>query len=133
MMRNFFAVFAALTLGPIGFATAGEMLVGPDRIKVFLFAAPAFYSEVGVDVRNSTCLSLDNNLIDGRVRSVLIGGSDVWAVRARKDNWYCVLWDNHECQGGDAQKIVVSGGQNNLESAGWGSRVRGVQCVNPKG
>jgi hypothetical protein len=62
MMRDFSFVFLFLLLSLIGFATAEEALVASDRIKVFLFAAPAFHAEVGVDLKNNTCLSLDNNL-----------------------------------------------------------------------
>jgi hypothetical protein len=32
------------------------------KIKVQLFAAPSFLSEVSVDAYNNQCLSLDNNL-----------------------------------------------------------------------
>lgn len=42
-------------------ATASDMIVD-NRIKVQLFAAPAFFSEVSVDAYNGMCLSLDNNL-----------------------------------------------------------------------
>ena len=62
MMRNLFVSLAVLAVGLICAVKANETLVAPDHIKVSLFAAPAFYSEVGVDVRNATCLSLYNNL-----------------------------------------------------------------------
>jgi hypothetical protein len=42
-------------------ATASDM-IADNRIKVQLFAAPAFFSEVSVDAYNNQCLSLDNNL-----------------------------------------------------------------------
>ncbi|KAF2636746.1 hypothetical protein P280DRAFT_408456 [Massarina eburnea CBS 473.64] len=130
-MRNFLAAFVVFAVGLAGLVASDDVEVASDRIKVFLFAAPAFYSEVGVEVRNSTCLSLDNNLIDGRVKSVLVGGHDVWRVLDRSDNWYCVLWDNYNCTGTDDSRVIVPGGENNLASAGWGSRVHGIQCVNP--
>jgi hypothetical protein len=41
---------------------AADDLVTAGRIKVQLFAAPAFVSEVSVDAYNNQCLSLDNNL-----------------------------------------------------------------------
>ncbi|PVI04502.1 hypothetical protein DM02DRAFT_179289 [Periconia macrospinosa] len=125
-MPSLVLIFLAL----LGLVSA-DPVVTSDKIKVFLFGAPAFYSEVGVDVRNNTCLSLDNNLIDGRVKSVLVGGHDVWLVQARKDQWYCVLWDNYDCQGTNDQRLFVPGGENNLGTAGWGSRVHGIQCFNP--
>ena len=37
-------------------------MIASNRIKVQLFAAPAFFSEVSVDAYNNQCLSLDNNL-----------------------------------------------------------------------
>jgi hypothetical protein len=48
-------------LGGVGWA-ATEDAVREDRIKVFLFAAPAFFSEVAVDGWKDACVSLDNNL-----------------------------------------------------------------------
>jgi hypothetical protein len=42
--------------------TAADDIVTKGRIKVQLFAAPAFVSEVSVDAYNDQCLSLDNNL-----------------------------------------------------------------------
>jgi hypothetical protein len=44
-----------------GLALADD-LVTKGRIKVQLFAAPAFVSEVSVDAYHMQCLSLDNNL-----------------------------------------------------------------------
>ena len=41
---------------------AADDLVTKQRIKVQLFAAPAFVSEVSVDAYHNQCLSLDNNL-----------------------------------------------------------------------
>lgn len=40
----------------------GSDMIADNRIKVQLFAAPAFFSEVSVDAYNNQCLSLDNNL-----------------------------------------------------------------------
>ena len=42
-------------------AAAGSF-VSPDRIKVFLFAAPAFWQEVAIDAYKNVCIDLDNNL-----------------------------------------------------------------------
>lgn len=47
---------------------AADDLVTKGRIKVQLFAAPAFVSEVSVDAYHDQCLSLDNNLYDAGVR-----------------------------------------------------------------
>jgi hypothetical protein len=52
---------AALLLISATLAAADD-LVTKGRIKVQLFAAPAFVSEVSVDAYNDQCLSLDNNL-----------------------------------------------------------------------
>jgi hypothetical protein len=52
-------VIAGLSLSVYG---ASDDLVGDDRIKVFLFAKPAFWSEVAVDAYNNVCIDLDNNL-----------------------------------------------------------------------
>jgi hypothetical protein len=42
--------------------TTADDIVTKSRIKVQLFAAPAFVSEVSVDAYHMQCLSLDNNL-----------------------------------------------------------------------
>jgi hypothetical protein len=52
---------AAILLALPGLASADD-LVTKGRIKVQLFAAPAFVSEVSVDAYHNQCLSLDNNL-----------------------------------------------------------------------
>lgn len=67
--------------------------VARDRIRVFLFGQTSYFSEVAVEVLNDTCLSLDNNLIDGKVQSVLVGGHDIWDVYRRDDEWYCILYE----------------------------------------
>lgn len=54
---------AALLLLSAALAAADD-IVTQGRIKVQLFAAPAFVSEVSVDAYNDQCLSLDNNLYD---------------------------------------------------------------------
>lgn len=46
---------------------AADDLVTKTRIKVQLFAGPAFVSEVSVDAYDKQCLSLDNNLYVGKV------------------------------------------------------------------
>lgn len=48
-----------------GVGAAGN-LVSEDRIKVFLFAAPAFWQEVAVDAYKNACVNLDNNLFVGQ-------------------------------------------------------------------
>jgi hypothetical protein len=58
-MRSFLLPAAILALA--GLAAADD-LVTKQRIKVQLFAAPAFVSEVSVDAYHMQCLSLDNNL-----------------------------------------------------------------------
>ena len=92
-----------------GIAAADDLVV-KGRIKVQLFAAPAFVSEVSVDAYHNQCLSLDNNLylyrpsahyrvltsdlrIDGRVQSVLVGGHDVATVLKRDDFWNCRFFE----------------------------------------
>jgi hypothetical protein len=60
------AVFALATLA------AADDLVTKGRIKVQLFAAPAFVSEVSVDAYHDQCLSLDNNLYDSRFALLLL-------------------------------------------------------------
>jgi hypothetical protein len=59
-MRLYFPT-TALALLISGLAAADD-LVTKQRIKVQLFAAPAFVSEVSVDAYHMQCLSLDNNL-----------------------------------------------------------------------
>jgi hypothetical protein len=53
--------FSTLLLAWAGFALAGDTITS-GKIKVQLFAAPSFLSEVSVDAYNNQCLSLDNNL-----------------------------------------------------------------------
>jgi hypothetical protein len=62
-MRAFAVPSAALLLLSATIAAADD-LVTKGRIKVQLFAAPAFVSEVSVDAYDDQCLSLDNNLYD---------------------------------------------------------------------
>lgn len=59
-MRSLSAM-TLLMLACAGFA-AGDDTVTAGRIKVQLFAAPSYLSEVSVDAYNNQCLSLDNNL-----------------------------------------------------------------------
>ena len=95
------------------FALLGVVAADPEgHVKVFLFAHPAFISEVQIDALNSTCFSLRNNLygfayprhwpniklmrnrrIDGKVQSLLVGGHDVASVIARKDYWWCMFYE----------------------------------------
>lgn len=59
MMRALPATLLVLLCAAPAFA---DDLVTSNRIKVQLFAAPAFVSEVSVDAYHNQCLSLDNNL-----------------------------------------------------------------------
>ena len=54
-----FVSLVLLALCPV--ALAGDF-VADNRIKVFLYGFPSFFSEVAVDVYNNTCLGLGNNL-----------------------------------------------------------------------
>ncbi|KAF2279009.1 uncharacterized protein EI97DRAFT_456418 [Westerdykella ornata] len=122
-MMFFSALISALVLSvtqTLALAAPGdaEDLVREDRIKVFLYAAPAFWQEVAVDAYRDACTNLDNNLIDGSVQSILVGGHDIVSVLQRKDSWYCTFYDNYGCIGdGDpAATLVVADGVNNLQS-----------------
>ncbi|KAF2995058.1 hypothetical protein E8E13_001803 [Curvularia kusanoi] len=111
-------------------ASASDM-IAPNRIKVQLFAAPAFFSEVSVDAYDGQCLSLDNNLIDGRVQSVLIGGHDVASVLARTDYWYCQFFNNYDCESKFSdQYLTFADGVNNLASIGWQESIHSLRCSN---
>jgi hypothetical protein len=69
-MRRFSLSLAALVCAWSGTAAAGDIITSL-RIKVQLFAAPAFFSEVSVDAYNNLCLSLDNNLYLAPLRFAL--------------------------------------------------------------
>ncbi|KAF1843297.1 uncharacterized protein K460DRAFT_368186 [Cucurbitaria berberidis CBS 394.84] len=112
-------------------ATADDTVM-KQRIKVQLFATPSFLSEVSVDAYNNQCLSLDNNLIDGRVQSILVGGHDVATVLQRDDYWACRFYDNYDCKGDVDQYLLIADGVNNLASIGWGTRIHGLRCRNFK-
>lgn len=60
-MRSLLPATLLSVLACANVATADDMITS-FRIKVQLFAAPAFFSEVSVDAYNNQCLSLDNNL-----------------------------------------------------------------------
>ncbi|USP74693.1 hypothetical protein yc1106_01967 [Curvularia clavata] len=122
---------SALLLSWAALVTASDTIT-PSKIKVQLFAAPSFLSEVSVDAYNNQCLSLDNNLIDGRVQSILVGGHDVATVLQRDDYWNCRFYDNYSC-GGDTnldQYLTVPDGVNNLGSIGWGTKIHSLKCRN---
>ncbi|KAF2029765.1 hypothetical protein EK21DRAFT_100983 [Setomelanomma holmii] len=112
-----------------GLAVADDIVM-KTRIKVQLFASPAFVSEVSVDAYNNQCLSLDNNLIDGRVQSLLVGGHDVAGVLNRDDYWNCRFFDNYGCNENSDDYLTIPDGVNNLSSIGWGTRIRSLRCRN---
>lgn len=60
-MRGSILAILSSVLACANVAIASDM-IADNRIKVQLFAAPAFFSEVSVDAYNNQCLSLDNNL-----------------------------------------------------------------------
>lgn len=95
MLRTLISAFALLltTTTTVVLADSSLDLVNKQRIKVQLFAGPAFVSEVSVDAYSNQCLSLDNNLIDGRVQSILVGGHDVATVLKRDDAWNCRFFE----------------------------------------
>ena len=128
MLRSVAVFLVALSAG----LAAADDLVTRTRIKVQLFAAPAFVSEVSVDAYSQQCLSLDNNLIDGRIQSILIGGHDVSTVLKRDDAWMCRFFDNYDCSTNDDKKdcLVIPDGVNNLDSIGWGTRIHSLMCRN---
>ncbi|XP_014553974.1 hypothetical protein COCVIDRAFT_40110 [Bipolaris victoriae FI3] len=113
-------------------SVAASDTITSGKIKVQLFAAPSFLSEVSVDAYNNQCLSLDNNLIDGRVQSILVGGHDVASVLQRDDFWNCRFYDNYDCKGDmDMDSyLTVPDGVNNLGSIGWGTKIHGLKCRN---
>lgn len=62
-LSTLFATLSLLITHSFGATTgATDELVRDDRIKVFLYAAPAFWQEVAVDAFKDTCTDLDNNL-----------------------------------------------------------------------
>jgi hypothetical protein len=67
--------FSTLLLAWAGFVLAGDTITS-GKIKVQLFAAPSFLSEVSVDAYNNQCLSLDNNLYVAPVLRHLGGCAD---------------------------------------------------------
>ncbi|KAG9191744.1 hypothetical protein G6011_10478 [Alternaria panax] len=123
--------FSTLLLAWAGFVLAGDTITS-GKIKVQLFAAPSFLSEVSVDAYNNQCLSLDNNLIDGRVQSILVGGHDVATVLQRDDYWSCRFYDNYDCDGDDNldRYLAISDGANNLGSIAWGTKIHSLRCRN---
>ncbi|KAF9693949.1 hypothetical protein EKO04_008071 [Ascochyta lentis] len=129
-MRSLPLAILSSILACANVAIAGDIITN-FRIKVQLFAAPAFFSEVSVDAYNNQCLSLDNNLIDGRVQSILVGGHDIGAVLSRDDYWYCQFFDNYDCKSDSSdQYLTFADGVNNLASIGWGTRIHSLRCNN---
>jgi hypothetical protein len=64
LLSTAFVAFALLSRGfrVLAADDLAEDLVREDRIKVFLYAAPAFWQEVGVDAYKDICTNLGNNL-----------------------------------------------------------------------
>lgn len=57
----------SLLVATLGFLVAcswgaADDIVRSDRIKVFLYAAPAFFQEVTIDAYKDSCTDLDNSL-----------------------------------------------------------------------
>ncbi|KAF2464482.1 uncharacterized protein BDR25DRAFT_96577 [Lindgomyces ingoldianus] len=111
----------------IGIVVASDT-VGENRIKVFLFAAPAFFQASEVDAGKDICVSLGNNLIDGKTQSILIGGADVDAVWARKDHWSCTFYDNYNCETGPTRNLTFVDGVNSLGGVGWQTKIHSLKC-----
>ncbi|KNG52235.1 hypothetical protein DDE82_006192 [Stemphylium lycopersici] len=91
---------STLLLAWAGFVAAGDTITS-GKIKVQLFAAPSFLSEVSVDAYNNQCLSLDNNL-----------------------NYDCKGDTDMD------QYLSIADGANNLGSIGWGTKIHGLKCRN---
>ncbi|KAF2877273.1 hypothetical protein BDV95DRAFT_481777 [Massariosphaeria phaeospora] len=123
----FTPVLLGLAAGIIGGVRADDP-VTEGRIKVFLFASPAFFAEVAVDAQRDKCVSLYNNLIDSKVQSVLVGGHDVAAVSRRRDYWYCVFYNNYECRGEEADMLMFPDGINNIAGDQWEARIHSLRC-----
>lgn len=64
------------------------------------------------------------------VWSVLVGGRDIGDVLKRNDGWYCIFYDNYGCAGDEDDMLVICGGDNNLITSGWDTRVHSIRCVN---
>ncbi|KAF2019181.1 hypothetical protein BU24DRAFT_447747 [Aaosphaeria arxii CBS 175.79] len=127
----FFAssLLMALSLFAIYNPTAADPGISKDRIKVFLFASPAFWGEVAIDAYKNQCIDLDNNLIDGSVQSILIGAHDIPTVMKRTDDWYCMFYDNYDCTGNEEDMLVFAAGVNNLRSVRWETKIHALKCI----
>jgi len=106
---------------------AADDIVRSDRIKVFLYAAPAFFQEVTIDAYKDSCTDLDNSLIDGQVQSILIGGRDVAEVMQRTDDWYCTFYKTYNCTGSGDEMLTFGAGVNNLLSSNW-TEIHALRC-----
>ncbi|KAF2727026.1 hypothetical protein EJ04DRAFT_517516 [Polyplosphaeria fusca] len=131
-MMHLYSLFAALALwlcAAVAFPDENpDDPVLEGRIKVWLFAYPAYFKGVLVDAYKDECTSLDNNLIDGQVNSFLVGGPDVETVMSRTDTWYCVFYDTYDCSGEDEDMLISPQGINNLNSVGWASQLHSLMC-----
>jgi hypothetical protein len=89
-MRSLPALAVFLVAG----LAAADDLVTKTRIKVQLFAAPAFVSEVSVDAYHMQCLSLDNNLYVGHFMEEIRYGEKwegVLTAYVQQDRWPCTI------------------------------------------
>ncbi|KAF2181327.1 hypothetical protein K469DRAFT_589910 [Zopfia rhizophila CBS 207.26] len=110
-----------------GFNQEQNPAVTENMIKVWLFAQPAYWQGLSIDVPLRNCVSLSNNLIDGKVQSILVGGATVPEVLKRRDKWVCEFYDEYDC--GDDDKLFSTGdGIYSLQSGGWWAKIHGVKC-----
>jgi hypothetical protein len=77
-LHTFLVAAALLFTSTFGVAEdLAEDLVREDRIKVFLYAAPAYWREVAVDAYRDTCTTLTNNLFVFTLVAPMRGIDDV--------------------------------------------------------
>ncbi|KAF2257880.1 hypothetical protein CC78DRAFT_587866 [Lojkania enalia] len=130
LSRSFLLSLSGCLIATAVLGVLADDPVREDRIKVFLFASPAYFADSAVDVYKDACTSLAGTLIDGKVSSFLVGGRDIPTVLNRTDDWYCIFYDNYNCSGDedDDETLVFADGVNNLESVGWEGNIHSVEC-----